>query len=176
MTERQKEAITSLLRSNQPAGLIGYEVYNSLPTDEFLPDLVMKHVKLQHRLIQNHHKSKVQEFMDHLSTSRVRSHFQSLQGQGAGAWLSTVPSISALAVSSKEFNLAMLIRLGCKIQQSTRQCDCSRRLDQEGYHLDTCKLEGSYSNTQCYRACVVRAFDQTELPAQQKTDSSIPQQ
>ena len=41
-----KEAITDLLLSNQPAGSIGYHLYNSLPTDEFVPDLVMNHVKL----------------------------------------------------------------------------------------------------------------------------------
>ena len=70
-----KEAITNLLLSNQPAGSIGYNLYNSLPTDEFLPDLVTNHVKLQHRLTENHHKPKVQEFMDHLSTSRDRSRF-----------------------------------------------------------------------------------------------------
>ena len=96
----------------------------------------------KHRLTENRHKSKVQEFMNHLSTSRDRSHFQSLQGQGAGAWLSAVPSISALALSSKEFNLVTLIRLGCKIPQSIGQCDCGRDLDQEGYHLITCKTGG----------------------------------
>ena len=137
-----KEAIANLLISNQPAGSIGYDLYNSLPTDEFLPDLVMNHIKLQHRLRENHHKSKVQEFMDHLSTSRDRFRFRSLQGQGAGAWLSAVPSISALALSSKEFNLATLIRLGCKIPQSTGRCDCGRDFDQEGYHLVTCKTGG----------------------------------
>ena len=133
-------------------------------------------IKLQHRLTENHHKSKVQEFMDHLSTSRDRSRFQSLQGQGAGAWISAVPSISVLALSSKEFNLATLIRLGCKIPQSTRRCDCGRDLDQEGYHLVTRKLEGVLFKQQCYCACLVKVFSQTELPAQQRTDSSIPQQ
>ena len=114
-----KEVITNLLLSNQPAGSIGYNLYNSLSTDKFLPDLVMNHVKLQHRLTENYHKSKVQEFMDHLSISKDRSRFQSLQGQGAGAWLSALPFISVVALSSKKSNLAMLIRLGCKIPQST---------------------------------------------------------
>ena len=85
--------------------------------------------------------------MDHLRTSRDKSHFQSLQGQGAGAWLSAVPSISAFALSSKEFNLATMIRLGCKIPQSTGRCNYGRDLDQEGYHLVTCKSGGGSIQT-----------------------------
>ena len=167
-----KEAITNLLLSNQPADSIGYNLYNSLPTDELLPDRVTNHVKLQHGLTEKHHKSKVQEFTDHLSTSRDRSHFQSLQGQSAEAWLSAFQRLHYLPK-----NLATLIRLGFKTPQSTGRCDCGRDLDQEGYHLVTMQnWMGSYSNTQCYRACLVRVFDRTELPAQQRTDSSIPQQ
>ena len=62
----------------------------------------------------------------------------SLQGKGAGAWLSAVPSSKKFALISSNFILEVSLRLGPPISflKWVNKCDCGRPLDVDGFDTD----------------------------------------
>ena len=61
-----------------------------------------------------------------------------LQGKGAGAWLSAIPSSKKFALSSSKFTLAASTRLGLPIPfpEWVNKCNCGRPLDVDGFDAD----------------------------------------
>ena len=113
-----------------------------------LSDLINDNVKLQQKLTQQQLKADVDYLLNNNSnTIRDRARLHSLSGKGAGAWVSAILSSSRVALSSHDFCLATMIRLGCDILASSSCCDCGKELDIQGYHLITCKTAGGPVHT-----------------------------
>ena len=72
---------------------------------------------------------------------RDAARLRSLQGKGAGAWLNVIPTSDKHAVKSNQFSLACYLRLGLAFPfiNWIRTCDCGHDLDEQGFHLLTCK-------------------------------------
>ena len=78
------------------------------------------------------------------SSTKDAARLRSLQGRGSRAWLDAIPTSRKLAISPGLFCLAAFIRLGLPLPLShpVKNCECGKPLDQEGYHLITCKFGG----------------------------------
>ena len=100
--------------------------------------------KIQHQISAEMSKLKSQMIIDDTSSDRDAARLLSLQGTGAGAWIEAVPTSSKFAMNPTEFRLAAFLRLGIPMPFSSClvKCDCNATLDNEGYHLMTCKLGG----------------------------------
>ena len=78
------------------------------------------------------------------SSTKDAARLRSLQGRGSGAWLDAIPTSRKLTISPGLFCLAAFIRLGLPLPLShpVKNFECGKPLDQEGYHLITCKFGG----------------------------------
>ena len=103
-------------------------------------------MKVQHNLTYNHVSEVVSQLLGSDQPSRTKARLRSLQGKGAGAWLETIPSSLEFALKPCNYCVATRLRLGCPMPLSSQtgnpKCDCSKPIDQEGYHLLTCKTGG----------------------------------
>ena len=133
-----RQALSSACRDKS----IALELRQCLNPGQVLTDLA-ETKKQQHKLTDKELNLQVQDMIEHSSTEDTAC-LRSLQGRGSGAWLDAVPTSRKLAISPGLFCLAAFIRLGLPLPLShlIKNCECGKPLDQEGYHLITCKFGG----------------------------------
>ena len=69
---------------------------------------------------------------------------RSLQERGAGARLESMPTSGKFAINKNEFHIAASLRVGqpMPFNSCVTHCSSGREMDDDGYHLLTCKLRG----------------------------------
>ena len=144
---KTQEAITCILAPySSPKSLSNHleTSRNSLALDQSMREMASNPRKIQHQISAKMSKLKSQMIIDDTSSDRDAARLLSLQGTGAGAWIEAVPTSSKFAMNPTEFRLAAFLRLGIPMPFSSClvKCDCNATLDNEGYHLMTCKLGG----------------------------------
>ena len=140
--------VRTLLSNCKEKRSIGYQLDQLLDDDKDLSEVVSNTKKLQHRLTDANNQITVNALIDS-SSKKDAAHLLFLQGKGAGAWLSDVPSSKKFALSPNNFISAASIRLGISVPfpEWVNKCDCGRTLDikdsdADGFHLITCKNGG----------------------------------
>ena len=85
-----------------------------------------------------------EDFIKSIKSNQDAARLRSLQGKGAGAWLDVIPLTYKNAHKPNEFRLASCMRLGISLPFSrlVEHCDCGQKLNQEDFHLITCKYGG----------------------------------
>ena len=114
------------------------------PEHHTLHELSLNPKKLQHRLTMEISQANTADFIAKQTRERDIARMRSLQGRGAGAWLEAIPVSDKYAMEPSEFRLASCMRLGQAMPfgKWIDHCDCGCQLDEEGYHLLTCKRGG----------------------------------
>ena len=143
----QFPALMPLIHSlvvSPPTSSIKQALCQSLPPDKIMSDVLTTIHKLQHQLSKTQAESLSASQIDNAATTRDASRLRSIQGKGAGAWLSSIPSSQRFALNSCNYRLASLLRLGMSLSLSDwlPKCHCGTLQDDSGYHLLTCKSEG----------------------------------
>ena len=140
--------VRTVLSNCKDKGSIGYQLDQLLDDDRDLSEVVSNTKKLQHRLTDANNQITVNALIDS-SSQKDAARLLSLQGKGAGAWLSAVPSSKKFALSPNSFILAASVRLGIPVSfpEWVNNCDCGRTLDikgsdADGFHFITCTNDG----------------------------------
>ena len=140
-----QSSITRLCSLTTTTGGIGHHLSQALPPGKTLSGLLENPLKVQHNLTYNHVSEVVSQLLGSDQPSRTKARLRSLQGKGAGAWLETISSSSEFALKPCNYCIATRLRLGCpmplSLQTGNPKCDCGKPIDQEGYHLLTCKTQ-----------------------------------
>ena len=113
------------LLSKCKKGSIGYQLDQLWDDDRDLSEVVSNTKKLQHKLTDANNQITVNDLIDSSSKKdAVRLLF--LQGKGAGACLSAVPSSKKFALSPNSFILLASMRLGIPVSlpEWVNKCDC----------------------------------------------------
>ena len=92
--------VRTLLSNCKEKGSIGYQLDQLLDDDKNLSEVVSNTKKLQHRLTDNNNQITVNALIDS-SSQKDAARLLSLQGKGAGAWLSAVPSSRSCAITQQ---------------------------------------------------------------------------
>ena len=140
--------VRTLLSNCKEKGSIGYQLDQLLDDDKDLSEVVSNTKKLQHRLTDANNQITVNALIDS-SCQKDAARLLSLQGKGAGAWLSAVPSSKKFALSPNSCISAASMRLWIPVSfpEWVNKCNCGRTLDikgsdADGLHLLTCKNGG----------------------------------
>ena len=151
------DLVDYLTSSKEKSGSIGSEVISSfsdLPPlsksadndEDFqtLDDIIAYPKKLQHRLCTEINEINVSELIAQAPSDKDAARLRSLQGRGAGDWLDAIPTSDRHALKTNDFSIASYLRLGLALPFTkwVKVCDCGQQLDQQGYHLLTCKYGG----------------------------------
>ena len=93
--------------------------------DKDLSEVVSNTKKLQHRLTDANNQITVNALIDS-SSQKDAARLLSLQGKGAGAWVSAVPSSKKSMLLPNSFILAASMRLGIPVSfpEWVNKCDC----------------------------------------------------
>ena len=123
------------------SGSIGYTVWSSFQAVPSLPKSIGPDPESQTLEAFKIAADFVDELIKHAPCERDAARLRSLQGKGAGAWLDVIPTSDKHAVKSNQFSLACYLRLGLALPfiNWIRTCDCGHDLDEQGFHLLTCK-------------------------------------
>ena len=72
-----------------------------------LTDLLQVPTKLQHKFTQEDTEAEISSMIETASCMGDEAGLRSIQGKGAGAWLNVIPSLSKLALVSRDFHLRL---------------------------------------------------------------------
>ena len=100
---------------------------------------------LQNKLSKEKDKMEATCLIENATSLRDGTRLRSLQGKGAGSWLSAIPTSEKLALKPSKFPLAAYLRLGLPLPfcENIQTRDCGRATgDSSGYHQITCKTGG----------------------------------
>ena len=130
------DRVRTLLSNCKEKRSIGYQLDQLLDDDKDLSEVVSNTKKLQHRLTDANNQITVNALI--ASSSQDAARLLSLQGKGAGAWLSDVPSSKKFVLSPNNFISAASMRLGIPVSfpEWVNKCDCGRTLDIKGSDAD----------------------------------------
>ncbi|XP_065842630.1 uncharacterized protein [Oscarella lobularis] len=101
--------------------------------------------KLQKTLCSEIYRSSASEVFFASADNRDVARLRSCRGSQAGRWVEAVPTSKALALKPNAFRLAAYLRLGCPLDFALAcfdSCECNSVIDNQGYHLLTCKHGG----------------------------------
>ena len=101
--------------------------------------------RLQHKLSKENAKMEATCLIENATSLQDGARLRSLQGKGAGSWLSAIPTSGKFALKPSEFWLAAYLRLGLPSPfcDNIQTCDCGRATgDSSGYYQITCKTGG----------------------------------
>ena len=109
-----------------------------------LENMISYPKKLQHCFSTKIASNNAIDLIAQAPSDRDAARLRSLQGRGAGAWLDVISTSGKHALQANEFSIASNLRLGLALPFTNwvKVCDCGRDLDQQGYHLLTCKYGG----------------------------------
>ena len=119
----------------------------SLQDDKHSDSMQSYLTKLQKRLGDKIRKLKSDRNLQGLMTSNAHEEaakFQSVQEKGVGSWIEAIPASNKFALGPNKFHVAVCLRLGLSLKFPCwlDQCECGRPVDNNGYHLMTCKFSG----------------------------------
>ncbi|XP_062520364.1 uncharacterized protein LOC134195363 [Corticium candelabrum] len=134
--------IDSLLSSSTSP--ISEAIERSVPPEKHISDYLPCAGKVQQRLSSVTASSNAQYLLKNAPTARNAAHLRSTTGKDAETWLNAIPTSEVFAFNSCEFRLASFLHLGLPIAFSrwTMTCNCGALIDDNGYHLLTCKTCG----------------------------------
>jgi hypothetical protein len=131
--------------------------YDNINTIKTTLDNYITTPELKEKYFKQKAKSKLQHFFTQLLQTPRLDHWVeeckntsnpltdqarclSVQGDNAGSFLWSIPKTNKVTFTSKEFQIATLIRLGEQLVNIPQQCDCNRKiiLDHLGTHLLSC--------------------------------------
>ena len=88
----------------------------------------------------------VKVFFDNPNNSNAnKARFRSVSGEHAGKWLAAIPR-EGFYMESKEFKVAMCLRLGINVTTKGYTCTCGRADADDSYHYLNCKLGNQITN------------------------------
>ena len=137
--------VQQIASTSQPMGLLGYTLNSILTESQTLCGISVQTKRFQHKLVTEITKATASSLLENTTSLRDEARLRSLNGKGAGAWLSAIPSSRKFALNSCEFRLVAFLRLGLPLPYSDdiHTCDCGRTItDSSGYHQITCKSGG----------------------------------
>ena len=140
-----KPVVGKVVMSSPPAGYLCQTLNSVLPQNHFLSDMLTDTKKLQHKLSAESAKAEAIHLIENATSLRDGARFRSLQGKGAGSWLSAIPTSGKLALKPCEFRLTAYLRLGLSLPlcDNIQACDCGKvASDSSGYHQMVCKTGG----------------------------------
>ena len=125
-------------------GSIASHLLQALPGNKSHIELINNPKKLQQKLKSEQTEQIVSSILSNPLSRRSAAWFRSLQGLGAGAWLDSIPSSAKLALKPSDFRLATRMKLGLEMPLGSvvPVCECDKDIDEDGYHLLTCKTGG----------------------------------
>jgi hypothetical protein len=105
---------------------------------------------LQHLFYSLHYKKTanayVKEFFAKPTNSNAnKARFRSASGKHAGKWVQVIPR-EGFWMSSKEFRIALCLRLGLDVHTKNYKCSCGGASADESQHYLTCKLGNQKNN------------------------------
>ena len=110
-----------------------------------IPDTALKTEMTSQRSLQSRLDSDLSSSPKDSASIRDRARLNTISGQHAGAWLRALPNLSlGLAMSSKEFSVALRVWLGIPIfnlPSDAKRCTCGAIIDKFGDHLLGCNQE-----------------------------------
>ena len=139
--------ITQIISGLQPIkpGSLSNAIRSALPDAYSLLDISAQPERLQHKLSAEKANQTATKFLENTTTLRDAARVCSLQGKGAGSWISAIPTSGKFALSTCEDHLAAFWRLSLPLPSNDeiQACDCGKPIhDSSGYHQITCKTGG----------------------------------
>ena len=84
-------------------------------------------------------------FEDPINSNANKARFRSASGEHAGKWLAAIPK-DGFWMSSKEFRVALRLRMGLNVQAKNYKCTCGRASADDSHHYLNCKLGNQINN------------------------------
>ena len=139
--------IAQIILGLQPIkpGSLSNAIRSALPDACSLLDISAQPERLQHKLSAEKANHTATKFLENTTTLRDAARVRSLQGKGAGSWISAIPTSGKFALSTCEYRLAAFWRLGLPLPSNDeiQACDCGKPMHDFGsYHQITCKTGG----------------------------------
>ena len=130
-------SINSFVKSSDSP--IGRVLSECFPDDMPFSNCLSGVGKLQFQLSKCQPRANSDNHLSSAATARDTARLRSVRGKSAGSWLSALPTDEEFALSTYNFRLATLLRLGMPIPLSdwSGSCNCGTQLDNSGYHLLT---------------------------------------
>ena len=100
-----------------------------------------------------------------LKSDKDIARLKALQAKESGSWLHALPSsFVGTLMESKSFQIAIALRLGCKICH-VHQCICGETVDSFGHHpLNCAKSRGRFSRHSAINNIISRSFASCNIP------------
>ena len=140
-----KPTVGKVVTSSLPAGYLCQTLNSVLPPSQSLSGMLSESKRLQHKLSAESAKTEATYLIENAASLRDGARFSSLQGKGAGSWLSAIPTSGKFALKPCEFRLGAYLRLGLPLPlcDNIQSCECGRvTSDSSGYHQMVCKTGG----------------------------------
>ena len=101
-----------------------------------------------------------------LTSDKDKACLEALQAKESGSWLHALPSsLIGTLMESKSFQIAISLRLGCKICH-IHQCICGETVDSYGHHPLSCtKSQGRFSRHSSVNNIIRRSFVSCNVPS-----------
>ena len=133
-------SIVQIISGLQPIkpGSLSNAIRSALPDAYSLLDISAQPERLQLKLSAEKANQTTTKFLENTTALRDAARVRSLQGKGAGSWISAIPTSGKFALSTCEYRLVAFWRLGLPLPSNDeiQACDCGKPIhDSSGYHL-----------------------------------------